>query len=164
MTDKMLRFLRSLKINNVDDFDMDFEMIGYDRFDNKQLNMVIVKDTPWKYGYLRQFQDGLDTITYKYLLRFSYKVRPNEHDVISLFEDWYQTIYRLPHNLNLIIVDEEHINIEYTNEAEKEQYQSAVEDFKSFLNFLSYDFIITESVKPEEEEEVKGLFHTSVSG
>ena len=154
MTDKMLRFLTSLKINNVDDFDMDFEMLGYDRFNPKQLNMVIVKQTPWQYDLLRQFQDGLDTITYKYLLRFSYIVRPNATDVIRLFEDWYQTIYRLPHNLNITEVDEERINIEYVNEAEKEQYQSAIEDFKSFLNFLSYEFVIQESIKPEEEDEV----------
>ena len=154
MTDKMVRFLNSIKINNVEDFDLDFEMLGYNRFDKKQLDMVIVKKTPWKYSLLRQFQDGLDTITYKYLLRFSYLVRPNAYDVISLFEDWYQTIYRLPHNLTISEIDEEQLLIEYADEAEKEQYKSAIDDFKSFLEFLSYEFVIVEKVKPQEEEEV----------
>ena len=155
MTDKMIRFLHSIDINNVDDFDIDFEMLGYNRFDKKRLDMVIVKQTPWRYSLLRQFQDGLEKITYKYLLRFSYIVRPNISDVISLFEDWYQTIYRLPHNLNITGINEEQIGIEYANEAEKEQYQSAIEDFKSFLDFLSYEFVIVETIKPVDEDEVE---------
>ena len=154
MNDKMVRFLTSIGINNVDDFDLDFEMVGYNRFDKKQLDMVIVKDTPWQYSLLRQFQDGLNTISYKYLLRFSYKVRPNLKDVISLFEEWYQTLYRLPHNLDVSGDDDGHLNIEYANEAEKEQYKPAIDDFKSFLDFISYDFVIVESVKPQEEGEV----------
>ena len=154
MTDKMIRFLTSLKITNLDDFDLEFEMLGYDRFEKKRLNMVIIKQTPWKYSLLRQFQDGLDTIEYKYLLRFSYRVRPNGHDVISLFEDWYQTLYHIPHNLDIKCEDDETIQIEYADEAEKEQYQSAINDFKSFLDFISYEFVIQESIKPQEEEEV----------
>ncbi len=153
MNDKMVRFLNSIHINNIDDFDLDFEMVGYNRFNRKQLDMVIVKKTPWKYSLLRQFQDGLNEITYPYSLRFSYLVRPNYDDVVSLFEDWYQTLYRLPHNLT-ISNDEDVILIEYANEAEKEQYQDAIKDFRSFLDFLFYKFIIKETVKPEDEEEV----------
>ena len=148
----MVRFLTSIGITEVDDFDLDFEMVGYDRFKKDQLNMVIVKDTPWKYSYLRRFQDGLNTITYKYLLRFSYKVRPNYIDVLSLFEDWYQTIYRLPHNLNVLGDDNGYIRIEYEDEAEQEQYKSQINDFRSFLDFLSYEFVIVETIKPKEEE------------
>ena len=153
MNDKMVRFLNSIGISNVDDFDLDFEMVGYNRFKPKQLDMVIVKKTPWKYSLLRQFQDGLDTIKYPYLMRFSYLVRPDFEDVKSLFEDWYQTLYRLPHNLN-IENEEDVLTIEYENEPEKEQYQSAIEDFRSFLDFLSYEFIIKETVKPQDEEEM----------
>ena len=154
MTDKMIRFLNSIHVSNVDDFDMDFEMVGYNRFDKKRLDMVIVKQTPWKYSLLREFQDCLENITYKYLLRFSYLVRPNFRDVEILFEDWYQTLYRLPHNLNVSGSDDGYFNIEYQDEAEKEQYQSQIEDFKAFLNFINYDFVITETVKPKEDEVV----------
>ena len=155
MNDKMTRFLTSIGINNLDDFDLDFEMVGYNRFDRKQLDMVIIKDTPWQYDLLRQFQDGLNTVTYKYLLRFSYRVRPNLNDVIRLFEDWYQTLYRIPHNLNISGDDEGRFIIEYENEAEKEQYKPAIEDFKSFLDFINYEFVIIENIKPEEPEEVQ---------
>ena len=152
MTDKFVRFLKSIHINEIDDFDLDFEMVGRDRFNKEQINMVIVKDTPWKYSLLRRFQDGLETITYKYLLRFSYKVRPDYNDVISLFEDWYQTIYRLPHNLDISGDENGYIHIVYADEAEQEQYKSQIEDFRSFLDFLSYDFVIVETIKPKEEE------------
>ena len=154
MSDKMVRFLTSIKINNIDDFDLDFEMVGYNRFDKKQLDMVIVKKTPWQYELLREFQDGLETISYKYLLRFSYLVRPNFNDVSHLFEDWYQTLYRLPPNLNMYGEGDDKIYIEYADEAEKEQYLNAIIDFRSFLEFLCYDFVIIETIKPKEEEQV----------
>ena len=155
MTDKIIRFLtNSLKLDNIEDFDLDFEMVGRDRFDKDQINMVIIKDTPWKYSLLRRFQDGLNNVDYKYLLRFSYRVRPNYNDVIMLFEDWYQTIYRLPHNLTLSEKDEGVILVEYQDEAEKEQYQAQVNDFRGFLDFISYDFVIVETVKPKEDEVV----------
>ena len=152
MTDKMIRFLKSIHVSNVEDFDMDFEMVGYNRFDPKRLDMVIVKQTPWNYSLLREFQDCLENITYKYLLRFSYLVRPNFKDVSSLFEDWYQTLYRLPHNLEVTGTDDGYMNIEYADEAEQEQYKLQIEDFRAFLDFINYDFVITETVKPQEEE------------
>ena len=44
MTDKIIRFLtNSLKLDNIEDFDLDFEMVGRDRFDKDQINMVIIK-------------------------------------------------------------------------------------------------------------------------
>ncbi|MCR5505631.1 MAG: PolC-type DNA polymerase III [Bacilli bacterium] len=153
MNDTMLRFLKSIHIENTDDFDVDFEMVGRNRFKREQIDMVIVKDTPWKYHLLREFQDGLNTISYPYLLRFSYKVRPNFIEVNNLFEDWFQTIYRLPHNLNITGNDEGYIYIEYVDEAEKEQYQDAIKDFRDFLSFICYEFVIVESVKPVEEKE-----------
>ena len=153
MNEKMIRFLHSIHIENTDDFDIDFEMVGRNRFKREQIDMVIVKDTPWKYHLLREFQDGLNTIDYPYLLRFSYKVRPNFNEVDALFEDWFQTIYRLPHNLNITGNDEGFIYIEYNDEAEKEQYQDAIKDFRDFLSFICYEFVIVESVKPEETTE-----------
>ena len=99
MTDRMISFLKHINVENFDDFDIDFEMVGRNRFRKEQIDMVIRKNTPWKYHLLRQFQDGLNTLTYPYMLRFSYVVRPNMDDLMALFEDWYQTIYRIPHNL-----------------------------------------------------------------
>ena len=154
MTEKMISFLRHLNIENIDDFDLDFEMVGRNRFNRDQIDMMIVKNTPWKYHLLRQFQDALNTLTYPYLIRFSYIVRPNMNDLIKLFEDWYQTLYRIPHNLELVEVNDSCLKVMYANEAEKAQYEATIKDFNDFLNFLNYEFVIVEEVKPDEGPEI----------
>lgn len=148
----MTRFLKSLHIENFDDFDVDFEMIGRNRFKHEQWDMVIVKQKPWKYYLLREFQDGLQFIKYPYTLRFSYLVRPDYKDALSLFDDWYQTLYKIPHNLVTWGDEKDYLYIEYTNESEKEQYSDAIHDFRDFLNFINYEFTITESIKPQDSE------------
>ena len=55
MTDKMISFLKHVNIENIDDFDIDFEMVGRNRFNRNQIDMVIRKNTPWKYHLLREF-------------------------------------------------------------------------------------------------------------
>ncbi len=154
MTNKMLSFLTHLNIENIDDFDIDFEMVGRNRFKPQQIDMVIVKNTPWKYHLLRQFQDALNNVDYPYLIRFSYLVRPNMKDLVKLFEDWYQTLYRIPHNLELDDHDENYLKVLYANEAEKAQYEPIIKDFRDFLDFLNYEFSIVEEVKPDEGPEI----------
>ena len=154
MSDKMISFLKHLNIENIDDFDIDFEMVGRNRFKPQQIDMMIVKKTPWKYHLLRQFQDALNNVTYPYLIRFSYLVRPNMDDLVKLFEDWYQTLYRIPHNLELDTSDENYLKVMYANEAEKEQYEQIIKDFRDFLDFLNYEFSIVEEVKPDEGPEI----------
>ena len=154
MTDKMLSFLRHLNIENIDEFDIDFEMVGRNRFKREQIDMMIVKNTPWKYHLLREFQDALNTLTYPYLMRFSYKVRPDMNDLIKLLEDWYQTIYHIPHNLELAPVSDNCLKIIYSNEAEKIQYEPIIKDFQDFLDFLNYEFVIVSEVKPDEGPEI----------
>ena len=154
MTNKMLSFLTHLNIENIDDFDIDFEMVGRNRFKPQQIDMVIVKNTPWKYHLLRQFQDALNNVDYSYLIRFSYIVRPDMKDLVKLFEDWYQTLYRIPHNLELDSSDENYLKVIYANEAEKAQYEQIIKDFRDFLDFLNYEFSIVEEVKPDEGPEI----------
>ena len=58
MQAKMKSFLNSIHIENIDDFDLDFEMVGRNRFNYQQVDMIITKQTPWTYELLRRFQDG----------------------------------------------------------------------------------------------------------
>ena len=151
MNEKMISFLKHIHIENIDDFDLDFEMVGRNRFKREQIDMVIVKTTPWKYYLLREFQDGLNTLDYPYLLRFSYIIRPNMDNLLELFDEWYQTLYHVPHNLVLEPQNESLLKVVYANEAEKEQYQASIKDFRDFLDFLNYEFSIIEEVAPQEE-------------
>ena len=153
MKDLMVRFLKSIHIESIDDFDLDFDMVGMNRFNKKQVDMIIVKDTPWIYSLLRKFQDGLDTISYPYTIHFSYRIKPDFNNVKQLFENWYQTLYRLPPNIVLTSENDGYILIEYENDLEKDQYHPIIDDFSQFLSFLCYEFVITEKVKPQEELE-----------
>ena len=134
MNDKMIRFLKSIGIENFDDFDIEFEMINRDRFDNSKWNMIILKNTPWDYQLLRQFQDALQNINYPYMLRFSYLNRPDSDNVISLFNEWYQTLYRLPLPIFIEGDNDGHLFITYNSEKEKNDFKIVLEDFKDFLS------------------------------
>lgn len=153
MTDKMQRFLRSIEIYNIDDFDLEFDMISKNRFNPKQFDMMIVKKTPWTYERIRQFQDALINIEYPYTLMFSYKERPTGVDVVNLFNDWYQTIYRTIPNLKFMADEkrEDYIDIVYPNEASEIIYKEAIKDFKDFLAFLNYEFVFTETTEKEDD-------------
>ena len=149
----MRSFLNSIHIENIDDFDLDFEMVGRNRFNYQQIDMIIVKDRPWDYELLRQFQDGLNTITYPYTLHFSYLTRPTSEDAINLFYDWFRYIYRAESDIQLTEVDSDTIRVDYLDESFKERNQAIIKDFKDFLSFISYDFIeISENVLPPQEE------------
>ena len=70
----MKSFLNHIYIDNIDDFDLDFDMVGRNRFNYQQIDMIITKDTPWDYDLLREFMDGLNSIDYPYTMQFSYRI------------------------------------------------------------------------------------------
>ena len=41
MKERMISFLKSIGIEDYENFDMDFEMVGRDRFDRNKIKMVI---------------------------------------------------------------------------------------------------------------------------
>ena len=119
MKEKMLSFLKSIKITDCESFDMDFEVVSRNRFNHNQIDMIIVKDTPWKYPLLERFQQGLNTIdNYTYTLRFVYNKKPTSDDVVELFKGWYQSIYHLICSLNIAKKNEETVLITFTSEEE----------------------------------------------
>lgn len=145
---KMIGFLKSINIENYNDYDLDFEMIGRNRFNPKQYDMIILKETPWDYRLLRQFLDSLNNITYKYSLQFSYLSRPNEDDVINLFNEWFYSIYRIEVPF-LISIEEDVITFVFKNETEKDTYLAVKKDFESLLNFINYEFVVNTDISKE---------------
>ena len=55
MNDKMTRFLTSIKLENLDRFDMDFDLVARNQYNREQVDMLIVKETPWEYELLEEF-------------------------------------------------------------------------------------------------------------
>jgi len=152
MKEKMVSFLNSIGIENFNDFDIDFDMVSRDRFNRNQINMVIVKHTPWEYHLIRQFQDAITTVDYTCSIMFSYIQKPTFDNVDLLFKDWYQTIYRMPAPISFAKGEDGNcVFVEYSSESEKEKYSDVFKDFRDFLKFINYEFTISENIKVTDD-------------
>ncbi len=162
----MERFLKSIYIDNIDDFDLDFDALSYDRFIKDRLNMNIVKKTPWEFSFLDEFLDHLHYIEYNYQMTFSYIKGPSKQDVIDLFFQWYRSLYRLIPDIR-VNADENQDQIIFTYESKEEAstFKPVISDFRSFLNQINYQFelIEVEDISQEvdndysEEEKEKAI-------
>lgn len=166
MNDKMTRFLTSIKLENIERFDMDFDLVARNQYNREQVDMLIVKQTPWEYELLEEFQDALSTVQYPYSMKFSYIKKPMANDATKLFGEWHYRHNRFNSSLKLVGVGKT-ITIYYEDEEEKSKNISTVKDFKEFLDFIGYNFEIIEKMvektpenpdilvnKPEEKKEL----------
>lgn len=146
----MERFLKSIGINNIDAYDMSFDLCARNIFNKEQLDMVILKTLPWTYYELRPFIEALSRIDYKFTLAFSYIKRPTYHDALKLFDEWYQTNY---HTFATVHMRGEGRSLifEFDDEKHQAKYRGVFDEFKSLLSFIFYDFEIIENVLPKEE-------------
>lgn len=154
------RFLRNNKIDNVDDFDMSFDVCEWSPIHNeKVLIMVVRKDSPWQYDLLNQFLNGLRTIsTYKYQLSYVYNTTITAEDVYHLLTEWYFAhfgiafLYDYRFEENSLIIETDKIN----------EVQEKLSDFKTLLKSINYmcDVEIVETKEEfvsinEESEEIE---------
>ena len=157
---KMISFLKSINIENYEDFDLTFKVAERNKKNSKQIDMVIVKETPWKYSLLNQFQEGLSKVPYPYNIRFLYTKRPTPEDAYNLFFEWYQNLYHIPSKVNASYSSKS-LKFVYKDEEEKDKYFLILFDFRDFLSFINYEILIEEDVyspeAPIEEEEIKEI-------
>ena len=151
MNEKMVRFLNHLELKNIERFDMDFDLVCRNQFVPDQVDMIIVKDTPWEYSLLEEFQSGLSIIGFQYSIQFSYKRKPTVYDAIKLFEDWHRSHTRYPSKIKLE-GSGSIITFVYESEAQKEEYEQITKDFIDFLNFLCYRFEFDHEVRESGQE------------
>lgn len=151
MNNKMVRFLNYLSIKDIERFDMDFDLVSRNQFDRNQIDMFIVKDTPWEYSLLEEFQNGLAIIGYPYTITFSYKRKPTVYDAISLFNDWHRSHNRFPSEIKLEGNDNI-ITFIYKDEEQKEKYEQVTKDFQEFLDFLGYRFEFDHEIHEENDD------------
>ena len=151
MNDKMRRFLTSIGIENVDRFDMDFDIVTRNSYNREQIDMLIVKQTPWNFELLEEFQEHLEQIKYPYTMKFSYVKKPMVSDATKLFDDWHYAHCRVNSKLKLFGIGNT-INVFYEDEEEKEKNAQIMKDFVSFLDFLGYDFKIEHKITQKTQE------------
>ena len=149
----MVRFLNSIGINDVESFDLDFDLVQRNPFDKNQVDMYIIKDRPWEYDLLERFKEGLNIIGYPYMIKFSYRIEPKTYDAISLFEDWFRSRNRYNPSFYLEAHGDS-IYFVFKNDEEKANNEEVIKDFKDFLEFLGYSFEIEIDIKETSEVKV----------
>ncbi|MFA5421861.1 MAG: PolC-type DNA polymerase III [Bacilli bacterium] len=150
MNKKMIRFLNSVDIVDVESFDLDFDLVGMNAIDKTQVDMAVVKDTPWQYHLLERFQRSLSFIKYPYTITFSYKEKPTFYDAVHIIESWYRTNYRAAAPFEM---RDDHGNIVLTfhNEQKRDNFAPIMAELKDFFHFLCYEFIVLDEFVPEEK-------------
>ncbi len=149
MNKKMIRFLNSIGISDVESFDLDFDLVGMNAIDKSQVDMAVVKDTPWQYHLLERLQRGLIGIPYPYTITFSYKEKPSFYDAVHVIENWYRANYRtsLPFEFR---DDHGNIVLTFNNEQKRDNFAPIMAELKEFFRFLCYEFLIFDEFVPEE--------------
>ena len=159
MNDKMMRFLTSIKIENLERFDMDFDLVARNQYNRNQVDMLIVKQTPWDYELLEEFMEALQTIDYPYTMKFSYIKKPDAGEAAKLFEDWHFSHNRFKSDLKIFGIGK-NITIYYDSEEQKTKNANTIKEFKQFLDFIGYKFEIVEKINektPEKSNKIEKM-------
>ena len=147
----MRRFLTSIGIENIERFDLDFDLVTRNQYNRNKIDMLIVKEVPWTYELLEEFQNHLETIKYPYSIRFNYLRKPTASDATKLFHDWHYTHCRVNSTLKLIGIANV-ITVYYESEDEKIKNSQVLKDFQDFLEFLNYNFQIEHKIIEKNQE------------
>ncbi|MBR1581794.1 MAG: PolC-type DNA polymerase III [Bacilli bacterium] len=152
---KILRFLKSIGIENSDPYDFNFVSISASGEDKKHYSYVIQKFSPWNYADLDRFINALGNITtYTFDLSFIYSFNYSFDDLLPLIKEWYTSKFFEPCDFFDISLKGSVLNI--IQYKEHPNFEAKMDELMSFLRFigLSYNLKITEKYKEEENKKV----------
>ena len=157
MQERTIRFLHSIGIENIDDYDLDFEAITKSKYYPNHFVFSVKKKTPWEYKKLDRFLNGLRNITsYNYEFNFVYDVKPDANNIFSLIKEWYfNHEYKelLPEDFSKASLDGNEITL-YTNNDHNDLSLKLISDIESFLSFISYPNKIKIEMNKEVEDKM----------
>ena len=133
MRDVTKRFLNSIQIDNLEDFDFDIVKTSKDL--TGTFCFYIQKNSKWDLDLLNYFIDKLNNITnYKYQLSFSYYNKISNDDILILLKDFIEDI---KDNISIIFLDNNLVIENIPNDKIKE-FNNRINDFNSLLDFINY--------------------------
>ncbi len=157
MQERTIRFLHSIGIENIDDYDLDFEAITKSKYYPNHFVFSVKKKTPWEYKKLDRFLNGLRNITsYNYEFNFVYDVKPDANSIFSLIKEWYfNHEYKelLPEDFSKASLDGNEITL-YANNDHNDLSLKLISDIESFLSFISYPNKIKIEMNKEVEDKM----------
>ena len=143
----MTRFLQSIGIQDVDGFDLSFDVVSKHPIIPQQWDMVITKETPWTFAQLERFLAGITTLNYPTSFTFTYRKAPTLQDVLSLFLAWYEVQYRQPFGL-LPLVNGQSITFSYPDQEAFEQAKPMWTQINDIFLFIHYPQVFKHKILP----------------
>ena len=151
MQKKMIQFLKSIGINDISSFDIDFDNVGFDCFKNLVL-FDIKKESPWDYFVLSEFLMALSNVHYKFEINFTYGFEDNAELTKKLFKEFYLDGYFVDFPFEITLDD--NITIHLPNEEEAKKAELYVNQFNEIISFIGYKskalFVIDEISENED--------------
>lgn len=138
MDNRTLRFLKSIKIDKIDNFS---DLSIKDIFKNDDGSWIILfqKFNFWDYDTLSIFNDALKNIRYNYQMSFVYQNKLEE-SALKDFIDYFLLDNKF--NLDFKIILNSHIKIVFSKEEEKEEFLTVKDKLESLLKKYSLNLYI----------------------
>ena len=154
MQDRTIRFLNSIGINNVDDYDLDFDVITKSKYFRDRFIFSVKKKTPWEFKKLDAFLNGLRNITsYTYEFNFVYETKPDNESLFQLINEWYFNREFKDIPAQKVEIDGSEFSLFVFEEGKEEFTNSLTKDLEMFLSFISYPCKLKiEKAIPEEDK------------
>ena len=147
-SDRIKRFLKSINIENIEDFDLDFVSITKSKVDNNVFVYVFKKYSPWEARCLDEFLSGLNSITtYKADVSFIYDSDIKIEDVIEIVDSKYFNEFYSTFNIDYKV---DGLKI-FVNVSEEKV--SFFENINSLLSYISYPYRFVINVIEEKQTE-----------
>lgn len=153
MQPKMIKFLNSIKIENFNDFDLDFITITKSNYDLDLYLYSIKKESGWCFRLFEEFFNALSNIkNYKYEITFSYPNGIENNSIIEFINDWYFNKTFIQPDIDIQIENKQIIIIANTQN-DLELIKSKQDDLESLFRFINYDYYFELQILKNKEEE-----------
>lgn len=150
------RFLRSIKIEDIDLFD--FDIVSTQKDKSNKFIFTFLKKTPWNYDLLEYFLEQLNNITYNYKIIFIYEISISIESITLLLKDF---INKKARNSDSFLIKNNNgvINL-YISETEQINSKLFLSDFESLLNYINYPKTII-LLSPLKKESISNFVNSS---
>ena len=150
------RFLRSIKIEDIDLFD--FDIVSAQKDKSNKFIFTFLKKTAWNYDLLEYFLEQLNNITYNYKIIFKYETSISIESITLLLKDFINKKVR---NSDSFLIKNNNgvINL-YISETEQINLKLFLSDFESLLNYINYPKTII-LLSPLKKESISDFVNSS---
>lgn len=141
----LVRFLKSIGIENPEDFDLDLTYCGRNAAKKDTFDFVFIKKTPWVFDQYLEFTSGLSRIDYPYDFCFTYLKPPTLNEIYDFFLAWHQYTFRLPYPF-VVEIFNNRLTFIFETQQEFTELSYRLNDFKECLHFLNYTVTIDHKI------------------